>query len=95
MVFPMVHPCGSPLWFTVVLHRCASPWWFTVVVRRCSPRQAIRLCELARYELGLTISPALVLRCGDVDMLASALEAEGQQERGRGLVGWLAVGPVL
>ena len=46
-----------------------------------SPRQAIRLAELARCELGLRVSPALVLRCGDVTTLAMALEDEGQQER--------------
>ena len=49
-----------------------------------SPRQAIRLAELARYELGLRVSPALVLRCRDVTSLARALEEEGQQERDGG-----------
>lgn len=43
--------------------------------------QAIRFAELARYELGLRVSPALVLRCRDVTSLARALEEEGQQEQ--------------
>ncbi|CAK9060139.1 unnamed protein product [Durusdinium trenchii] len=38
--------------------------------------QAIRLAELARHELGLVLSPGLVLRSADVETLVDSLDAE-------------------
>lgn len=46
----------------------------------CLARQAIRLAELARHELGLVLSPGLVLRSADVETLVDSLDAEVQEK---------------
>ena len=51
-------------------------------------RQAIRLAELLRYELGLVISPREILGSPDVAALVQGLQAQGRQERMKSECGW-------
>lgn len=51
-------------------------------------RQAIRLAELLRHELGLVISPREILGSPDVAALVQGLQAQGQQERMKWECGW-------